>query len=1176
VAASPATFGTLSEGTAISGFQTVSVYLDAADHPFGARFRHRRTGFTLDLIQLQSVPQTFTYVNTYPTSDKGEPHTQEHLLALKGNQGRLLSESQDMTLTGFNAYTMQWRTCYMFNTQAGPPVFYQEFERLLDALLHPDYSDEEIRREVRNFGIAEDPAIHKLHLEEKGTVYNEMVSTTAQQGWVRFRAIFRAVYGAEHPLAFNQGGEPSGIRELLPADIHKFHREHYFLGNMGSVVSLPQGEALDAALAHLDAILNRVQPEPLHYPVQTETNLPAPKPAPAGSIAIYDFPAENEKGPGTIAITWPADRDLTPREEILFNLFMDNFSSDATSDLYRLFVNSKTRKFDLGASGLSNYVASDPGHLAMIGIEDVAAPNLNERKIGEVRRAILDELARIVAFPDSSTELLEFNTRLRNRITEEIRQLRKNTNSPPDFGARNGSSFWMQHLDRLNKEPGFRKSLTMRDDYAAIESLLAGGKNIWKARAISWRLTNVTPYGIATRPNPALLKIESDERLARANAETRRLMVEYGLSDQQQALRRYKQEYDAKTAELDKLASESSHLKFIDNPPLTLDDQLNYQVTQLKPGVPLVASTFENMTSSTTGLALRLDGVPESDLFLLTLLPGLLTQTGVILDGKPVSYEEMQEMLRKEILEVNGSFSTGLSSNRAELVIRGAGNDTAESRRAVEWIELMLFHPDWRPENLPRIRDLVDQYLSVQRDSMEGAEESWADNPIDAYYKQTNPLYLAIGSFLTRAHNADRLRWMLKDAGAPADRAAISSFLSALAAAAAPDRTARKTLLTSIENGTSGEVAKLTPRAREIAVEAAKDLDQMLPDLPDATLASDWSYLCNRIRGDLAVTPEATLKKLDALRASLLKTGNARMWMVSSSANRRELLPHVQALVGRLQAAPRNAIHYSDVRRIDERLKEHQGDSATPRFVGLFNANLRGGVFRTITPGVSYKDTDRESLLRYLTRSLFVNSVFTKTIASGLAYNVDVQGDVQQGTSGYYADRMPDVTQTLHFVIDTIRQGPRDPRLTEYALAYAFYSRAAASYEARAGAIAANLADGITPDVVKRFRLAILDLRKDPNLAGELFKRVDQVYGPIIPGYGPKAKQVPGAIYYLIGNDKQFNSLDADVQARENERVYKLFPRDYWLMWPPDTHSSRCGWGGPLPWPETWRKWPSL
>jgi hypothetical protein len=58
---------------------------------------------------------------------------------------------------------------------------------------------------------------------------------------------------------------------------------------------------------------------------------------------------------------------------------------------------------------------------------------------------------------------------------------------------------------------------------------------------------------------------------------------------------------------------------------------------------------------------------------------------------------------------------------------------------------------------------------------------------------------------------------------------------------------------------------------------------------------------------------------------------------------------------------------------------------------------------------------------------------------------------------------------------------------------------------------------------------------------------VDAVYGKLLPGYGPKARNTPGAVYYIIGSDKQFAAMDADVQAREDEHVYKLYPRDYWL-----------------------------
>ncbi|HEY3836092.1 MAG TPA: hypothetical protein VGL72_05955 [Bryobacteraceae bacterium] len=1149
-AASSATFDTLSEGSTLAGFRTLSLYLDAADHPFGARFRHIKTGYTLDLIHLQSVPQAFNYVTTYPTSDKGEPHTQEHLLVGKGNKGRMLAESQSMTLTGFTAFTMQWRTCYPFNTEGGVPVFYQEFERLLDALLHPDYSDEEIRREVRNFGITEDTTTHKLALEEKGSVYNEMVSTTRQQFSVMYRAFFRTVYGSDHPLSYVSGGSPEGIREMLPEDIRKFHREHYFLGNMGSIVSLPKGEEITQTLARFDQILNRLQPEPVHYPVQSDANLPKPSPATAGSIAIYDFPSQNEKQPGVIAIGWPPDRSLTPREELLYNLFLDNLASGATSNLYRLFINSKTRKYDLGAAGVFNYASSDPDFATMIGLRDVAVSNLTEEKIVEVRQAILAELQRIAAWPDGSSELQEFNARLKNRIIQNRRQLGKVANSPPSFGFRNGSSFWMRQLDDLNKEPGFRKSLTMSPDFAAIEALLVGGRNIWKEQIRSWRIADVQPYGIATRPNPRMLKTESEERQARAAAETHRLAAEYKLTDEQQALQRYKSEYDAKTLELDKLANAPSHLKFIDQPPLTLDDQLEYRVSKLDGSIPLVSSTFDNMTSSTTGIALRLNGVPESDLFLLTLLPSLLTQTGVIVEGKAMSYEEMQEALRKEILGVSAGFDASISAHRNELVVQGAGNDLGESRRAIEWMQLVLFHPNWTAANLPRIRDLVDQSLSGYRASMQGPEERWVRNPVLGYYNQTDPLYLTTSSFLTGAFNVDRLRWMLKEGGTHEDRASIDSFLRDSGLAKTVDLNKD---LQEIESGNSPRLAGLTPRARELAVEVAKDLQQLLPDLPESTRSKDVAFLCERIRQDLAVTPEETLQRLQTLRVALLKTGNARTWMVGSSENQQKLERQLRVLVSGLQTAPHNVVPYGNVRRIDVRLREHQPDAVAPRFVGLFNPNMQGAVFNSIMPSTSYKDTDRESLLRYLTGTLFAghgaHSVFTKTIGVGLAYSNGVRPSITDGTAGYYAERMPDVTQTLHFAIDTVRHGSRDPRLTEYVMAESFQnSNAADSYETRARAIADELADGVGPEVVKRFRESVLSLRHEPNLAQELFQRIDQVYGQILPGYGTKAKDVPGAVYFLIGNEKQFKSLNADTQAREDEQVYKLYPRDYWLM----------------------------
>ncbi|HEY4222933.1 MAG TPA: hypothetical protein VGO62_16365, partial [Myxococcota bacterium] len=225
-AAAPVDLATLTDGQSTHGFTVRALYLDDDDNPRGARFIHDDTGFTLDLLRIESAPQGFLWVNTFPTSDQGEPHTQEHLLLGKGDRGRKMQSAEAMELAESSAFTEQWRTCYHFNTVAGHDVFWPVFDGELGALLHPDYSDEEIRREVRNFGVDKgDDGI--LHLEEKGTVYNEMVRTYESADVAAFRKLAQLTYGTAHPLSYESGGTPDAIRTMTPADIRRFHDAAY-------------------------------------------------------------------------------------------------------------------------------------------------------------------------------------------------------------------------------------------------------------------------------------------------------------------------------------------------------------------------------------------------------------------------------------------------------------------------------------------------------------------------------------------------------------------------------------------------------------------------------------------------------------------------------------------------------------------------------------------------------------------------------------------------------------------------------------------------------------------------------------------------------------------------------------------------------------------------------------
>ena len=1155
----------LSAGKKINGFRANSVYLDDADKPLGGRFIHESTGFTIDLLQIQSVPQSFIWVKSFPVSDMGEPHTQEHLLIGKGNKGRNINVTKGMSLAQSSASTYQYYTVYQLNTAGGGETFYKLFDEYLDALLHPDYTEEEVRREVRNWGVSETPADKTLRLEEKGSVYNEMSSSMNQPGRRVAYMAQRMIYGDAHPISYVSGGTPQGIREMKPDDIKRFHAANYHLGNMGAIVSVPKDMSLESVLNRLNAVLNRVEPDTKKREFMSAEKLPAPRSAPTGEIRFVEYPNKNEQQPGMMMFAYPAALKLDSIDRLLLNNFLSVFAGDANTNLYKKLVDTKTREIDLGAKSVSASISDLPGSPVFIGVNDITAANLTEEKAALVRQKITDEFARVASFNDNSPELKEFNERYKNALVDYRRSLLKFINTPPGFGFRGsgGGWAWFNLANYLNETKDFRKSVTYKPEISAVEQMLASGKNIWRDYLAKWKLLETKPYVVIARANPKLIEQDERERKMRADAEVATLKKKYNVADDQEAIRRYKAEYDATTAELEKLENAST-AKFIENPPLTLDDQLDFKETTIG-NVKHVASYFDNMTGATTGLALKLDVVPQDELVYLSLLPQLLRQVGVIKEGKPVSYEEMSEMLRKEILNLSLGFSSNTRTDRYELVVRGSGNDATESERAVQWMKLVLQSPNWRKENLPRIRDVVDQQLSGMRRRMQGAEESWVGDPAQSYKKQDNPVYLSAFSFLTQTHNVQRLRWMLMDAGDGESRKTIEAFLQKLGEAKG-SREELKTLLSAIQGdkAQTGKIApnlqsyldgfaKLPEAARKLAIEAAKDLDQSLTDIPDSSLTMDWSYLCNQMRADLGQTPEKTLANLDNVRRKLLKTGNARMFFIGSRANESKLSTSHRSLLAEFENAPATKATYSNIKRVDERLKERNEATEKPVYVGLMAPNMAGGVFLNEAPFVTYEDTDREKLLDYLAAKLYgggaAHSVFSKTIGAGLAYSNGINSNPSSGTIGYYAERTPELPQTLRFVIEEIKRPYKSDTLTEYVTAASFSSRTASPYEQRGEAIAADLADKVAPDTVSRFRRAILDLRKMPNLAEELYKRKDKVYELILPGYGIKGKDVKEANYFVIGSEKQMSAYEAYLKSVEGgeTRLYRLYPRDFWM-----------------------------
>jgi hypothetical protein len=1149
-AQAPVDLAALEPGRAVHGFRVESIYLDHRDRPLGARFRHPATGFQLDLLQVESVPQAFTWVKSFATSDQGEPHTQEHLLLLRGKAGRTLATKQSMTLVTHSAYTETWRTSYFFNTNAGIDTFFDVYAEQQHAMLHPDYSDGEIRLEVRNFGVTKN-ADGSLRLEEKGTVYNEMVASMANGTWQAWRAQNHAVYGKKHTLGYNQGGEPAAIRTMVPKDIRDFHRASHHLANMGTVAAFPRSAGLGMILSRFDRILMKDAPAGGKPRAADEVaKLPKPQGDPEGALRIYEYPHANEQQPSPVAIVWPASRELDSAEQVLAELFFANIAGDATTNLYKLFIDGRTRKMDIGARSVAANVGDWGGHPIAISFTDVRPRSMTDEGLKAIRALVVDEMKRIAAFGDGSPELKEFNDRILSRLVELERQATKFIGTPPGFGARGGNSAWVDLLLQLERSPGARKSLVLKPEIANARALLASNRNFWREHLAKWNVSTTTPYVTGARPNPAVIAREEAERKARLEEETARLVKKYGVTDAQEALKRYAAEADAEFAAIEK-ATKVPPTPFVKSPPMTLDDDLRYETAQLPNGVPLVASRFDNMTGAFTGIALRLDGVPRDELRYVSLLPQLLATVGVIENGRPVPYEEMRERLRKEILALTPAFSTNTRTGRVELVIRGSGIGLEESQRAIDWMELVLHSPDWRPENLARIRDVVDQQLAALRNTVQRPEEYWVNDPANAYRMQRHPAYLAADSFLTRTHNALRLRWMLKLAPA-ADAEDIGAFLARLGdAGKAMKRAELKAMLTG---GKAQGLAELTPAQRAIAEEALRDLDLSLGDIPDATLGGDFAYLANAIRTDLATPPTEALARLDSLRKRLLRTGGARLFLASPGDLRTALTPRIEAFAARLERADLAPIWHATDGVIDSRLRDREPNAA-PVHTGLYAPNKQGGVIVTSAPSAHYADfDDKDKQLDYLATRLYggggTHGVFSKTVGAGLAYSNGVRGSISSGRTGYYAERTPELPQTVRFVVGVVKGGAPDRSLGDYVLAQAFLeSRASGTYESRAEGIANDLADGQPPEQVRRFRQSILSLRKDPQLVAKLFKRKDRMYERILPGYGRGSSEVADGSFMVIGPDRQLDAWEAYLKSTEGPgaKVYRLYGRDFWM-----------------------------
>jgi len=192
-------------------------------------------------------------------------------------------------------------------------------------------------------------------------------------------------------------------------------------------------------------------------------------------------------------------------------------------------------------------------------------------------------------------------------------------------------------------------------------------------------------------------------------------------------------------------------------------------------------------------------------------------------------------------------------------------------------------------------------------------------------------------------------------------------------------------------------------------------------------------------------------------------------------------------------------------------------------------------------------------LLKTLSGKLYTgygpHGLFMKTWAAGLAYSNGYRMSESTGRATYYAERCPDVSETMRFVVKELKEAEADPGLADYTIAQVFgSSRAPERYESRGAAIADDIADGITADKVSAYRQHILDIRTKNDFYREIKSRMEDAYGSVLIGYGKPLAESTDGNFFLIGPEAQFKSLEKYIKEAEGEQtVYRLYPRDYWL-----------------------------
>jgi Zn-dependent M16 (insulinase) family peptidase len=1135
----------LKQNQKIGDFAVANLYADADGKIVGAKFLHTLSTEPVFVIQIETAPQTFMWVDTPVLSNRGLAHSLEHLLARKGTKGRYLNLLRIMRLSQFGAASYEDYNLYCLTSGTGMAGFTEQFDAFLDALYAPDFTDIEAEREFYHLGIASDPTTSKRHLIEQGTVYNE---EQTDQGSLNFYfELNKQQFGRSNPFAFNIGGSPDEMRDVTPAEIRQFHAAHYRLGpGTGFIFVFSPKENVTSFLTRISADFARL-PTGAGLPVAPVASK-QPKydftPSTDKEIKIYPFPSANDSDRGEVRFGWEPTRANSQVELRLLQLFLRAVADGERSLLYKSLIDTKSKTLNSEATSIESqvFLGNSPWFPAeSIGLSGIPGNRITTETVEQLRQHILRTIKRVSLYSDDSQELLAFNHLVMSYAKAWERDQRVWMKSAPLFGSEYKTE-WKEHLNYLETDSSFVRSLSDTAVWQNVESQIKAGKNPWRAVILRFHLLE-TPYATASKPSSQMLAKLESERKQRVQEKVKQLERVFGVTEEQQALEQYEQIELKKTAEIDSIDSKVARPRFTDHPPLTPDDDIQFEQLRLST-VPVIAVLFDRAPTIDVGMSFDLRQIPEKYYKYLPILPRSFDSVGLKTQSGATSYSDLLAETQRDLSAFSIEYSSNAASRRADLAIRASTTSPQELQTALTLISEMLQFSNVDISTVDRLRDLVNERLADD-DGFRTSDSGWLWKLSNAFRYQDDPLYTALNSHFTQAHWDGRLRWLLHQPVSRGDIQSLGSFA--------------ERILASSQGVPANQLATKLSQLEVTGLE--KELVQYwlhnISSFPESGRLRGLRQLTTEVQEDLTAGPAQSIKQLMELQRLVVDRNALRVDITVDPSLLADVKPMLTRFIGSIpEVASRQKVSKrmdgsAPIMRTIEKRVGASGDNF-PWYVGLEDSHsVNGGVVFS-ADFLGYTQLDRQSLIIFLASKLASgtgpHTFFMKTIESGLAYSNSIGSDPRNRVLMYYADRVPDIASLVQLVNSVAASIPNldDASLLDYTLQKAFpFQRSMSAFADRGRSLAHDIYDGNEPAKIRRFSEAILRLRDDRGLMLEVTRSGLPSIGPVLlkPEFR-NAQRSQRSIFFLVGPER----LLADAEKRlAIPRLLRMYPCDFWM-----------------------------